>query len=250
MASSSESAQSDQHPQESSQADQPQADYFYSTFIVEYIVPEGQKSEALFRRWYDRLVNKARTFEGFTRTDLCPPLDCDDGVVKWYSIVHFRTPEELNRWLKSSDRAEIFEQGRDTFLAYRYKSFSTGLEGWFSSHIGGAESSSLGPPPWKQVLAVVVGLYPTIMIQGMVFKALGIMQTWPMATALVINNLITSSILTWMIMPRVSQSLRFWLRPAYRLTALKTNLVGAGLVLAVLVFMTSVFTYLTETVGW
>ncbi|TVQ05744.1 MAG: hypothetical protein EA368_18605 [Leptolyngbya sp. DLM2.Bin27] len=217
-------------------------EYFYSTFVMEYIVPKGH--EAIFRSWYERLTKAAKGFAGHTRTDLCPPLDCGDGVVKWYSIVHFRTPEELNRWLKSSDRAEIFEQGRDTFLAYRYKSFSTGLEGWFSSHTGGAESSSLGPPPWKQVLAVVLGLYPTLMIQSMVFEALGIMQAWPLPKALVINNLVTSSILTWVVMPRVSRGLRFWLRPAYRLTALQTNVIGAGLVLVALGLMASVFTYL------
>ncbi|MFQ4139950.1 hypothetical protein PGN35_026915 [Nodosilinea sp. PGN35] len=233
MASASEDSQ---HSPDS------QDDYFYSSFVVEYIVPKGY--EAIFRKWYERLTRAARGFEGYTRADLCPLLDCGDGVVKWYSIVHFRTPEDLNRWLKSSDRAEILEQGRETFLAYRYKSFSTGLEGWFSSHIGGAESSNLGPPAWKQVLAVVLGLYPTIVIQGMVFEALGIMQTWPMPTALVLNNLITSSILTWVVMPQVSRGLSFWLRPAYRLTALQTNVMGAGLVLAALAFMTSVFTYL------
>lgn len=223
-------------------------EHFYSTFIVEYIVPAEPEAEALFRRWYDRLVVAASQFEGYTRADLCPPLSCDDGVVKWYSIVHFDTPQELNAWLKSSDRADLLEQGRDTFLAYRYKSFTTGLEGWFSNHAGGAEQHSLGPPPWKQVLAVVLGLYPTLMIQGIVFSALGIMQSWPMATSLVINNLITSSILTWAVMPRVSQMLSFWLRPAYRLTTLQTDLIGAGLVFAALGFMASVFTYLTSPI--
>lgn len=222
--------------------DEPEDKYFYSSFVVEYIVSQGQ--ETVFRQWYERLTRAARGYEGYTRTDLCPPLDCDDGVVKWYSIVHFRTPADLNRWLKSGDREDLFEQGRHAFLAYRYKSFTTGLEGWFSTQAGGAEQHSLGPPPWKQVLAVVLGLYPTIMIQSMVFEALGLMQSWPMATALVINNLITSSILTWVVMPRVSRGLRFWLRPAYRLTALQTNLLGAGLVLGALGLMASLFTYL------
>ncbi|MBE9157361.1 hypothetical protein IQ265_11075 [Nodosilinea sp. LEGE 06152] len=239
MASSSERAQESQDSQDSP------VGHFYSTFVMEYIVPEGQESAAVFRRWYNRLVKAARQFEGYTRSDLCPPLDCGDGVVKWYSIVHFRTPENLNYWLQSSDRADLLKEGRDAFLAYRYKSFTTGLEGWFSAHTGGAEQHSLGPPAWKQVLAVVLGLYPTLMIQSMVFGALGVMQSWPMATSLVINNLITSSILTWVVMPRISQILSFWLRPAYRLTALQTNLIGAGLVLAALALMASVFTYFT-----
>jgi uncharacterized protein len=211
---------------------------------MEYIVPAGPEAAASFRRWYDQVVVKTRTYAGYTRTDLGPPLDCGDGVVKWYAIVHFRTPADLNRWVKSNDRQMLFEQGRDAFLAYRYKSFTTGLEGWFSTHLGGAEQSSLGPPPWKQVLAVVLGLYPTLMVQAIVFEALGLMQGWPMATSLVINNVITSSLLTWLVMPRLSRLLSFWLRPAYQLTALQTNLIGIALVVVALGLMVSVFTYL------
>ncbi|MGB3308180.1 MAG: hypothetical protein WBG32_18685 [Nodosilinea sp.] len=236
MASSSESTQESQDSQ---------ADQFYSSFVVEYIVPDGKEREAVFHQWYDRMVQAARQFEGYTRNDLCPPLDCGDGVVKWYSIVHFRTPDDLNYWLKSSDRADLLEEGQSAFLSYRYKSFTTGLEGWLSAHTDGGEQHSLGPPPWKQVLAVVLGLYPTIMLQTIVFSALGIMQSWPMATSLVINNLITSSILTWGVMPRISKILSFWLRPAYRLMPVQTNLMGAGLVFVALGFMVSLFTYLT-----
>ncbi|MBD2232685.1 hypothetical protein [Phormidium tenue] len=41
----------------------------------------------------------------------------------------------------------------------------------------------------------------------------------------------------------------FWLRPVYRLTALQTDLIGAGLVFAALGFMANVFTYLTWESG-
>lgn len=50
---------------------------------------------------------------------------------------------------------------------------------------------------------------------------------------------------SWAVMPRVSQALRFWLRPAYRLTALKTNLIGTSLVFAALGLMANLFNYLT-----
>ena len=213
---------------------------FYSSFVVEYIVPAGQ--ERSFNQWYARLVDAARQFEGYTRTDLCPPLDCGDGVVKWYYIVHFATPEDLKRWLKSNIRARLLEEGQDTFLAYRYKSFTTGLEGWFSNRFGGdGEQKSLGPPAWKQVLSVVVGLYPTLMIQSLIFSALGIMQSWPLPTAMVVNNLITSSALTWLVMPLVVRLLSFWLYPAYRVSSQRQDVIGAALVGVALGLMVSFF---------
>jgi hypothetical protein len=213
---------------------------FYSSFVVEYIVPAGQERQ--FNQWYARLVDAARQFEGYTRTDLCPPLDCGDGVVKWYYIVHFATPDDLKRWLKSGTRQCLLEEGQNTFLAYRYKSFTTGLEGWFSSRSDeDGEQKSLGPPAWKQVLAVVLGLYPTIMVQGLIFSALGILQTWPMPTSMVVNNLITSSILTWLVMPLVSRFLSFWLYPAYRMGSFRKDAAGTLLVMAALVGMVGIF---------
>jgi antibiotic biosynthesis monooxygenase (ABM) superfamily enzyme len=214
--------------------------HFYSSFVVEYIVPVGQ--ERRFNQWYGRLVDAARQFEGYTRTDLCPPLDCGDGVVKWYYIVHFSTPENLKRWLKSDLREQLLEEGQDTFLAYRYKSFTTGLEGWFSNQFGGdGERKSLGPPPWKQVFSVVLGLYPTLMVQGIMFGALGIMATWPLPTSMVVNNLITSSLLTWLVMPMVTRLLSFWLYPAYRMSQGRKDAIGAGIVIIALVFLVSFF---------
>ena len=216
--------------------------YFYSSFVVEYIVPVGQ--EQAFAQWYARLTQVASQQKGHTRTDLCEPLDCGDGVIKCYYIIHFATSQLLNDWLESDARKAILQAGQDCFLSYRYKSFTTGLEGWFSSHSGDSEHSTLGPPAWKQVLSVVLGLYPTIMIQALIFTALGVMQAWPYPSALAVNNLITASAMTWLVMPTVTRLLRFWLRPAYRLTPLLTNVGGAVLVLVALVFMVSLFNYL------
>lgn len=212
--------------------------FFYSSLVTEHIVLKGK--DFAFKMWHNRLVNRARNCPGFLQADLCPPLRCKDPVVKWYSIIHFDSPEHLNNWVESIDRKSLIESGQQIFNAYRFKSFTTGLEGWSSRQSGKLERASLGPPTWKQILAVVLGLYPIVMLQSKLFAVLGVFKSWSPEIATLANNLITSSILSLFVMPFIAGRLRFWLQPAYH-HKISNNFLGAILVATALVMMIILF---------
>jgi antibiotic biosynthesis monooxygenase (ABM) superfamily enzyme len=210
----------------------------YSSVVIEYTVPQ-EKSWA-FRKWHQGLVHAAHEFPGFIRADRHRPLPCQGGVLKWYSVVHFEQPEDLNRWLLSPKREALLKLGRDLFRSYKFKSFETGLEGWFSHHSGN-ELTGLGPPAWKQIISVVLGLYPVIMIQDWVIDALDLMKNWDPASAMLVKNLVTTCILTLVVMPLILRTLDFWLQPAHRRASMRIEIAGATFTIAAMVAMVFVF---------
>ncbi|MEM8504371.1 MAG: hypothetical protein AAF716_14605 [Cyanobacteria bacterium P01_D01_bin.1] len=211
-----------------------------ASLVIEHTVPSGEG--LAFRWWHAKLTRKAKRFKGHIRTDLCAPVrgTRPGQPMKWYSIVHFDSPELLNKWMKSRDREAMIKSGGSAVSSYQFISFATGLEGWFSSRTG-TEQVGFGPPAWKQNAAVILALYPTVMIQSALFAALGLMQSWSLPTSMIVNNIITSSLLTWAVMPLVTRLLGFWLQPSPRPTSLKVEMLGLGAVLCALGLMVTVF---------
>jgi antibiotic biosynthesis monooxygenase (ABM) superfamily enzyme len=208
---------------------------------IEYIVPRA-KSWA-FRGWHRRMVKSARGFEGFMRADRYRPLAVQNDGLKWCTVLHFEQPNQLKQWLQSSDRDMVLKTGRDIFKSYKFKSFETGLEGWFSEH-SREELTGLGPPVWKEILAVVLGLYPIIMVQGFILERLDLFDDWDPASAMLANNLITTCIFTLIVMPRIVRWLNFWLRPAHRRSPIVLEVVGTLVTLLAMAAMVYVFSEL------
>jgi antibiotic biosynthesis monooxygenase (ABM) superfamily enzyme len=209
-----------------------------TSIVIEYEVPRGK--EQLFQQWQSEFRSVIGQFKGYVRTDLCPPIDGTQN--KWYVVVHFDDPISLTNWLDSDSRHDLVRAGRRKFGPYRYKGIGTGLEGWFSNQKNADEAPS-NPPAWKQILAVLFGLYPTVMLETLLFSHFHLMESWSIAYKMFVNNLVSCCLLTWVVMPAITRLLSFWLKPQQ--TTFKLNLVGTFLVAIGYGLMISGFHFLT-----
>ncbi|XGV99084.1 MAG: hypothetical protein ACAF41_09120 [Leptolyngbya sp. BL-A-14] len=211
-----------------------------SSIVIEYDRISGDQ-ESEFKKWQSEIRAGVSQFEGYVRTDVFPPIQ--GAQARWYIVVHFDSPATLSQWLDSDTRHALISRGKRRFGSYRYHVGHglTGLEAWFSKRIEATGKRS-NPPAWKQNFAVLFGLYPTVMIETLLFSKLRLMESWALPYQMFVSNLVSCSLLTWAVMPFVTWLLNFWLKPQQAQP--KLNLIGALLVFVGYGLMVAVFRFL------
>ena len=120
----------------------------------------------------------------------------------------------------------------------------TGLEGWFALNRE-ADVTNDGPAFVEGALAVLFALYPTVLALDFL-TPLWRNQSFPVQ--MLISNILSVVLLTWLVMPAVSRLLNFWLGGSTRnwwnellgincqRRPLGIGTVSAGLILFVFIF--------------
>lgn len=209
-----------------------------SSLVIEYEIFADK--ESLFAQWQSELKLAVSKFKGYVNTDIFPPVV--SGQHKWYIVIHFDNSANLSCWLDSDVRHELVRIGRKNFGSYEYKKLETGLEGWFCEQHPTSENLQI-IPAWKQNFAVLFGLYPTVMTETLVVSQFQFMDSWSLANKIFVSNIISCSLLTWVVMPLVTNLLKFWLKP--QRSPLQANLTGTLLVFIGYGLMLSIFHFLS-----
>ena len=202
-----------------------------ATVIVGQRVKRGRADD--FEHWQSSVNSAAATFAGFLATEVTRPVD---EASDWTTVSRFASAEDLDRWLDSPERKALLARG-DKFHNFDLRRVSNSFGSWLS--FGGDGGVTVTPPSWKTALSVLVGLYPTV-----VLFTLGIRKLWPDAElweSLLLGNVLSVCLLTWVVMPVVTRALRFWLTPTPSAPEPRTDVIGAVasvgfLTLAALVF--------------
>jgi antibiotic biosynthesis monooxygenase (ABM) superfamily enzyme len=210
------------------------------TIVVSH--PVDQADQGAFLAWQDRVTDAERQFPGFRGAELYRPVP---GVQdEWTALYRYDTDEHASAWLESAERQRLLREG-DRFREFQLHRISSPFGSWFAPPDGDEEQA--GPPSWKTGLSVLVGLYPTV-----VLLTLAISEIWPKGplwATLLVGNICSVSLLTWVVMPLVTRALRFWLVPGRQLSRARLDLIGAAASVGFLTVAARVF-WLIPRVVW
>ena len=151
------------------------------------------------------ITEAAQGFPGYQATDVYPPAERQQS--EWVVVIHFESPEALQRWLDSPVRAQWLEKIRAAVGEFRLKALPTGFGAWFAGLVDEPDGV---PPSWKIAASILLTLYPTVVLLaifvGPYINPLGL------AVSMLISNALSVSILQWGVTPAVKSLLAPWLR--------------------------------------
>lgn len=180
--------------------------------------------------WRRKAIAAQTHYPGYLATEFFEPHGKMD---EWVDVVRYDSLKDLEHWMESKERRDLLEE-LDSIVESRHAHRVTGLEGWFAMNRPG--ETAAGPPSWKQALAVLFALYPTVMALTFLNP---LWQSRSLSVRMLFGNILSVALLTWLVMPAVSRLLGFWLSSTgrnWKTEALGIGTVAAGLALFVLVF--------------
>ena len=122
--------------------------------VVEVIITQVKPGkEAAYREWETKIQQAQSKFPGYRGSYVQPPVA---GELGWTTLMRFDTTEQLDRWLKSPERAALVKEAESLVDYAHLQQMGTSFPGWFPTD----PKTGKGPPNWKAAMLVLLGLFP------------------------------------------------------------------------------------------
>lgn len=181
---------------------------FPVSYVVTYTVPAANR--ASFQQWQPKIVAAHLDADGFVSAEYHAPLGVDEE--NWTIVVRFATEDALNTWRNSDRRTDLVGELETIVDDLEVRRAGLSWAGWFPQP---QEDAPARPQRWKQALATILPLYPTVMLATthLAPRLGGEGWGWPgwLVTFVVVT--IAVATLTWLLMPTVTKILSPWLLP-------------------------------------
>lgn len=192
--------------------------------------------EAAYRRWEQKIAaaqSQATGLQGYRFEPAVPGVQ-DDFV----AILRFDSETNLQAWLDSPRRRALIDEAAPFTAEFHTRTVQSGFEQWFRD---ATPEGAPAPAAWKMNMIVVLTLYPTVFLWGLLVGTpfLGRTLKLDFPVALFVGN-VFSVLLTAHLVPWAAKRLGWWLAPAPGRQA-RVDLQGAALLAAAYALMILIF---------
>ncbi|WCS24503.1 antibiotic biosynthesis monooxygenase [Methylobacterium sp. NMS14P] len=192
--------------------------------------------EAAYLRWEQKIAaaqSRAPGMQGYRFEPAVPGVQED-----YVAILRFDSEANLRTWMDSPERQALVAEAAPMTAEFHTRTVQSGFEQWFRNV---APPGGAAPAAWKMNMIVVLTLYPTVFLWGVLVGTpiLAGMLKVDFPVALFIGN-VFSVLLTSQMVPWAAKRLGWWLTPdPARRT--RVNLQGAALLIAAYALMILAF---------
>ncbi|GAA1405837.1 antibiotic biosynthesis monooxygenase [Catellatospora coxensis] len=161
-----------------------------------------------FERWLEEVNAASSRFPGHQGvTWLRPQHTAPGDKAVYHCVLRFRNGRDLSRWLTSPERQVVVRHLAGIAEEAEPRETTTGMETWFSL----PGRPVLPPPRWKMTIVSFLGVYPCVLLfQVLGAEHLSELPLPPVVRAAILPMLL-APILTYLVMPWLSQALRGFL---------------------------------------
>ena len=187
------------HDQEPDPGDNPPV-----TAVASRRVKRGRERE--FEEWLSGILAAANEFPGYLGSEILRPGDAP-GDDEYRIVFRFDRASNMRAWEKSEERRRWLDK-MDPLVHEENVQVLTGLETWFTLPSKPGEPS---PPRYKMALVTWLAVFPLI---SLIFALFGpLLSQLPTLLRTLVLTAVMVSLMTYVIMPRMTRLFSFWLYP-------------------------------------
>lgn len=161
--------------------------------------------EAEFEQVLADLVQAAKAFEGHLGANIFRP--SDHANPEYRIVFKFDHLSNLRQWEASAIRRKLLERAKQLTVGDSKWQTLTGLETWFTL----ATQQAIVPPPrYKMLLVTCLAAFPTLNVVNFLLQPL---KPLPVLLRTLIATVILLTLMTYVIMPRITKLFAGWLYP-------------------------------------
>jgi antibiotic biosynthesis monooxygenase (ABM) superfamily enzyme len=174
------------------------------TAVASRRVKRGRKRE--FEEWASGILAAANDFPGYLGSGVLRPGDAP-GDDEYRIVSRFDRESDLRAWENSDERHRWLRKAEPLIHDEKVQVL-TGLETWFTLPWKAGEPL---PPRYKMAYVTWLAVFPLITVIFALFGPL--LSQLPMLLRTLVLTVVMVSLMTYVIMPRLTRLFSFWLYP-------------------------------------